>query len=72
MVWDRRPGCGIQDSERSRQVDEQRSRGRDVRRQVGELVSRAEAIVEALEATAADGRWVRRDSAVVDRRADSD
>jgi hypothetical protein len=29
----------------------------DVRRQVDELVTRAEAIVEALEANTADGRW---------------
>jgi hypothetical protein len=29
----------------------------EVRRQVEELVSRAEAIVEALEAKAPDGRW---------------
>ncbi|MER7243079.1 hypothetical protein [Kribbella sp. NPDC000426] len=38
-------------------MSENLSKGGGVRRQVVELVNRAEAIVEALEATAADGRW---------------
>ena len=38
-------------------MDEKRANGDDVRRRVVELVTRAEAIVEALEVGAADGRW---------------
>lgn len=38
-------------------MDEKTVNGDDVRRQVVELATRAEAIVEALEAKAADGRW---------------
>ncbi|WP_134001620.1 hypothetical protein [Kribbella sp. VKM Ac-2566] len=38
-------------------MDEKRAKGDDVRQRVVELVTRAEAIVEALEVGAADGRW---------------
>ncbi|WP_329000879.1 hypothetical protein OHA18_41420 [Kribbella sp. NBC_00709] len=38
-------------------MDEKTANGDDVRRRVVELATRAEAIVEALEAKAADGRW---------------
>jgi hypothetical protein len=45
------------DLERRRLVDEKASTGDDARRQVIDLVRRAEAIVERLEAGVADGRW---------------
>jgi hypothetical protein len=41
--------------ERRLRVDEKTANGDDVRRRVVELATRAEAIVEALEAKAADG-----------------
>jgi hypothetical protein len=44
-------------TERSGQVDEKVSGGGGVRRRVVELVTRAEAIVEGIEAAAPDGRW---------------
>jgi hypothetical protein len=55
-------GTGVLDlasgTERSGQVDEKiSSGGGDMRRRVVELVTRAEAIVEGIEAAAPDGRW---------------
>lgn len=38
-------------------MGEQRTSGDDARRRVTELVTRAEAIVEAMEVRAAEGRW---------------
>jgi hypothetical protein len=47
----------IHDNNGGIQVDNNPSKSRQARRRVIELVSRAEAIVEALEAGAVDGRW---------------
>ena len=51
------PGCRIQDSIGDFRVDKTAQDGGGARQLMVELVTRAEAIIEVLEATAADGRW---------------